>query len=280
MIGSPLGARERSPDPQRLEPAEPEAQPVRLEQPLQERRVPTYADALRQPVVHSASFAAPEQHPGCQQTADCGKPLLECVERQCRCVPPNVPQTDGDCGPPQRDVHAAASLLRIEWRRYRKDEDALDEDEMSEAGAGGARVASWSAAKAAASSSVARVQQRASPPGSAASQQGSFEPKSPEPDTGPEREASSRGQLHDVEESERRTMSASSVPESEEAKARSREECALQQRGRLVTGPEDATSNDARKYDAAPMSCESTNLQRRPSSTPNPIKQLSRYKAV
>ncbi|KAH7984263.1 hypothetical protein HPB52_018729 [Rhipicephalus sanguineus] len=39
--------------------AEPEAQPARLEKPLQERRVPTYADALRQPVVHSASFAAP-----------------------------------------------------------------------------------------------------------------------------------------------------------------------------------------------------------------------------
>ncbi|KAH7984587.1 hypothetical protein HPB52_022861 [Rhipicephalus sanguineus] len=42
---------------------EPEAQPIRLEQPLQERRVPTYADALRQPAVHNATFAAPSGHP-------------------------------------------------------------------------------------------------------------------------------------------------------------------------------------------------------------------------
>ncbi|KAL1430229.1 hypothetical protein MTO96_015293 [Rhipicephalus appendiculatus] len=237
-----------------------------------------------------------EQHPGCQQTADCGKPLLECVDRQCRCVPPNVLQADGNCGPPQGDVHSEPAPSKSTWlsplaflfsilllmtctvfvTRYRKDEDALDEDEMSEAGARGARAASWSAAKAAASSSVAGVQPRAVPPGSAPSQQGSFEPRSPEPDTGSEREASSADQPHEVEESDSRTTSASSVPESEEAKAHSREECALQPRGRLVTGPEDATSNDAKTGDTAPTPCESTNLQRRPSSTPRPIKQLSR----
>ncbi|KAH7956372.1 hypothetical protein HPB52_008704 [Rhipicephalus sanguineus] len=47
---------------------EPEAQPIRLEQPLQERRVPTYADALRQPAVHNASFAAPRR---CVCRKDC-----------------------------------------------------------------------------------------------------------------------------------------------------------------------------------------------------------------
>ncbi|XP_075746869.1 uncharacterized protein LOC142804149 isoform X1 [Rhipicephalus microplus] len=39
--------------------AESEVQPVRLEQQLQEHPVPTYADAVRQPAVHTASFAAP-----------------------------------------------------------------------------------------------------------------------------------------------------------------------------------------------------------------------------
>ncbi|KAH7948632.1 hypothetical protein HPB51_028444 [Rhipicephalus microplus] len=39
--------------------AEPEAQPVRLEQQLQERPVPTYADAVCQPALHTTSFAAP-----------------------------------------------------------------------------------------------------------------------------------------------------------------------------------------------------------------------------
>lgn len=51
---------------------EPEPQPVRLEQPLQTRRMPTYADALRQPAVHNASFVAPSTRP----SASHGSPFL------------------------------------------------------------------------------------------------------------------------------------------------------------------------------------------------------------
>ncbi|KAH6933986.1 hypothetical protein HPB50_019375 [Hyalomma asiaticum] len=38
---------------------QPDVPPVSLKQPLQERRVSTYADMLRQPAVQNASFAAP-----------------------------------------------------------------------------------------------------------------------------------------------------------------------------------------------------------------------------
>lgn len=236
-----------------------------------------------------------EQQPGCQQSLDCGKPLFECVDRQCRCMPPNVLQTDASCGPPQGgDVRPDQPASKSTWlsplaflfsilllmtctvfaTRYRKDEDALDE-EMSEAGAAGAGVASWSAAKAAASSSsAARVQPSVSP--SAPNQPGSLQPRSPEPDSGSEQGASSTGQPHEGEESDVRSTSASSVHESEGGKALSLEQCALQERGRVVPGSEAIMSTEGRTGDAVPTSCESANVERRPSSMPRPIKQISR----
>lgn len=51
-----------------LEP-QPEVQPVSLGQPLQERRVPTYADAVRQPAVQTASFAALSARPPAPRSA-------------------------------------------------------------------------------------------------------------------------------------------------------------------------------------------------------------------
>lgn len=84
------------------------------------------------------------------------------------------------------------------------------------------------------------------------------------------------GQVDEGEESDR--LTTSSTPDSEGAKVRSREECALQQRRRPTKGPEEAMSVEGRTGDAAaPMSRESSNLQQqRPSSMPRPIKQLSR----
>ncbi|XP_065283258.1 microtubule-associated protein futsch-like [Dermacentor albipictus] len=239
-----------------------------------------------------------EQQPGCQQNADCGKPLLECVERQCRCVPPNVLQADASCAPPQGDARAEPSASKSTWlsplaflfsilllmtctvfvTRYRKDEDALDE--MSETGAGGAGgtgVASWSAAKAAtaSSSSAARLQPRMSPAGSDPGQRGPLEPRSAESEPGSEQEASSVGQVDEDEASDRLTVS--STPDSEGIKMQSRQESAQQQSSGPTKGPEVAMSVEVRKADAAPISRESSDMQQqRPSSMPRPIKQLSR----
>lgn len=236
-----------------------------------------------------------ELHPVCQQTADCRKPFLECVDRQCRCVLPYVLQADGNCGPPKGGIHAEPPPSKSTWlsplaflfsilllmtctvfvTRYRKDEDALDEDVMSEGGGAGTRGASWSATKAAASSSAAGVLPKALPPGSTPNQQSSFEPRSPEADTESQSDASSVDQANEVQELDGRT-SASTVAESEEAKERSRKECVLQQKGSRITGTEAAASCDAKTGDTGAKQRESENLQRRPSSTLTLIKQLSR----
>lgn len=141
----------------------------------------------------------PAEQQGCQQNADCGKPFFVCIEKQCQCVQPNTFQAaDGSCTPPQSDVPPPpvkstwlsplaflfAILLLMTCTvfvtRYRKDEDAMDEDEMSEGGTGaGACRRSWSGAKgsAAASSSVARLQPKTSPLGPAVGYHGSFDQK-------------------------------------------------------------------------------------------------------
>ncbi|XP_077541050.1 uncharacterized protein LOC144153272 [Haemaphysalis longicornis] len=137
----------------------------------------------------------PPEQQGCQQNTDCGKPFFVCIEKQCQCVPPNVFQADGSCKPPQNEVPPPAKstwlsplaflfailllmTCTVFVTRYRKDEDAMDEDEISEGGTGACRR-SWSGAKGGvdATSSAARLQPKTSPLGPAVGYQGSLEQK-------------------------------------------------------------------------------------------------------